>query len=103
MHVKKGDLVYVNAGKDRGKTGKVLRVIPERDRVVVERINLVKRHERATQRNRQGGIIEREASIHASNVQMLDGRTNKPARTRMQVDKDGKKVRVAVKSGTVFA
>ena len=66
-HVRKGDTVMVVAGKERGKKGKVLRVIPEKGRVVVERLNLIKKHQKPTQKIRQGGIIEREGAIHLSN------------------------------------
>ena len=71
-HVRKGDTVMVVAGKERGKKGKVLRVIPEKGRVVVERLNMIKKHQRPTQKIRQGGIIEREGAIHLSNVMLVD-------------------------------
>ncbi len=71
-HVRKGDTVMVVAGKERGKKGKVLRVIPEKGRVVVERINMIKKHQKPTQKIRQGGIIEREGAIHLSNVMLVD-------------------------------
>lgn len=100
--IKKGDLVVVIAGKDKKKTGKVKAVLPGEDRVIVERINLVKKHQRPTRQNPAGGIVEMEAPIHISNVQLLDGKTNRPTRVRTGTNKDGKKVRVAVKSGTVF-
>ncbi len=67
-HVKKGDTVLVLAGADKGKTGRVLRVIPDKDKVVVEGVNMIKRHTRPTQRNPKGGIVEKEAPIHISNV-----------------------------------
>ena len=67
-HVKKGDTVLVLSGADRGKSGRVLRVIPEKDRVVVEGVNIIKRHSRPTQKNPKGGIVEKEAPIHISNV-----------------------------------
>ena len=102
MHVRKDDLVVVITGKDRGKQGKVLRVIPEEGRVIVERVNLVHRHTRPTQKNRQGGIVEKEAPIAISNVMLVDGRTGKGTRTKHGEGKGGKKVRVAVKTGTVF-
>ena len=70
-HVRKGDTVMVVAGKERGKRGRVLRVIPEKNRVVVERVNMIKKHQRPTQRIRQGGIIEREGPIHISNVKAV--------------------------------
>jgi large subunit ribosomal protein L24 len=102
MHVKKGDLVVVIAGKNTGKTGKVKRVMPERQKVIVEGVNMVKKHQRPTRTNPSGGIVEMEAPIHVSNVLLLDGKTNRPTRTRHGTNKDGKKVRVAVKTGTVF-
>ena len=71
-HVRKGDTVVVVAGKERGKRGRVLRVIPDKNRVVVERINMIKKHQRPTQKLRQGGIIEREGAIHLSNVMLVD-------------------------------
>ncbi|HKW92598.1 MAG TPA: 50S ribosomal protein L24 [Methylomirabilota bacterium] len=101
-HVRKGDTVMVVAGKERGKKGKVLRVIPEKGRVVVERINLIKKHQRPTQKVRQGGIIEREGSIHLSNVMLVDPGSDKPTRVGMKALSDGKKVRVAKRSGEML-
>jgi large subunit ribosomal protein L24 len=101
-HVRRGDTVIVVAGKERGKRGRVLRVIPEKNRVIVERINMIKRHQRPTQRVRQGGIIEREGPIHLSNVMLLDPTSGKPTRVGMRALSDGKKVRVARKSGEII-
>ena len=101
-HVRKGDTVIVVAGKERGKKGKVLRVIPEKGRVVVERINMIKKHQRPTQKIRQGGIIEREGAIHLSNVMLVDPGSNKPTRVGMKALSDGKKVRVARRSGEML-
>jgi large subunit ribosomal protein L24 len=101
-HVRKGDTVMVVAGKERGKKGKVLRVIPEKGRVVVERLNLVKKHQKPTQKVRQGGIIEREGSIHLSNVMLVDPASDKPTRVGMKALSDGKKVRVARRSGEML-
>ena len=101
-HVRKGDTVVVVAGKERGKRGKVLRVIPEKGRVVVERINMVKKHQRPTQKVRQGGIIEREGAIHLSNVMLVDPSSDKPTRVGMKALSDGKKVRVARRSGEML-
>jgi large subunit ribosomal protein L24 len=101
-HVRKGDTVMVVAGKERGKKGKVLRVIPEKGRVVVERVNMIKKHQRPTQKVRQGGIIEREGSIHLSNVMLLDPNSDKPTRVGMRALADGKKVRVARRSGEML-
>ncbi|MGH7300476.1 MAG: 50S ribosomal protein L24 [Candidatus Rokuibacteriota bacterium] len=101
-HVRKGDTVVVVAGKERGKKGKVLRVIPDKGRVVVERINMVKKHQRPTQKVRQGGIIEREGPIHLSNVMLVDPNSDKPTRVGMKALSDGKKVRVAKRSGEML-
>ena len=101
-HVRKGDTVVVVAGKERGKRGRVLRVIPDKNRVVVERINMIKKHQRPTQKLRQGGIIEREGAIHLSNVMLVDPTSNKPTRIGMRELGDGKKVRVARKSGEII-
>ncbi|MBI1337137.1 MAG: 50S ribosomal protein L24 [Phycisphaera sp.] len=95
-HIRKGDQVIVTAGKDRGRIGTVLRVIPKDSKVVVQGINVKKRHMRPTQTNPQGGIIDKEMPLHWSNVSpAVDG---KPSRVRFQT-KDGKKVRVAVRGG----
>ena len=101
-HVRKGDTVIVVAGKDRGKRGRVLRVIPEKSRVVIERINMIKKHQRPTQKLRQGGIIEREGPIHLSNVMLVDPTSDRPTRIGMRALADGKKVRVARKSGEII-
>ena len=101
-HVRKGDTVMVVAGKERGKKGKVLRVIPEKGRVVVERLNMIKKHQKPTQKVRQGGIIEREGSIHLSNVMLIDPGSDKPTRVGMKALSDGKKVRVARRSGEML-
>ena len=101
-HVRKGDTVVVVAGKERGKRGRVLRVIPDKNRVVVERINMIKKHQRPTQKLRQGGIIEREGAIHLSNVMLVDPTSGKPTRIGMRELGDGKKVRVARKSGEII-
>ena len=97
--IRKGDTVVVISGKDAGKTGKVARVLPEVDRVVVEGVNLVKRHQKPTARNPSGGIIEREQAIHASKVMPVDPKTGKGTRVRFKTLESGKKIRIAVKSG----
>jgi large subunit ribosomal protein L24 len=102
IRVKKDDQVVVIAGKDKGARGRVLRVLREEDRVIVEGVNRVKRHTKPTPKNPAGGIIEKEAAIHVSNVMPLDTKTDKPTRVRFSDDKDGKKVRVAVKSGAAI-
>jgi large subunit ribosomal protein L24 len=101
-HVRKGDTVVVIAGKERGKRGKVLRVIPDKGRIIVERINMIKKHQRPTQKLRQGGIIEREGSLHISNVMLVDPRNDKPTRVGVRALSDGKKVRLARKSGEMI-
>ncbi len=98
-HVKKGDLVQVIAGNDRGKTGRVLRVIPDQDRVIVEGVNRRLRHVRPGRQNPQGGRVEKEMSIHISNVMPVSPSTNKSTRVRFDRRDDGSKVRVAVKGG----
>ncbi|RDI38998.1 50S ribosomal protein L24 [Falsibacillus pallidus] len=101
MHVKKGDKVMVITGKDKGKTGTVLAAFPKKDRVLVEGINIVKKHSKPSQANPQGGIISQEAAIHVSNVMPVDPKTNEPTRVGYKVE-DGKKVRVTKKSGEVL-
>ena len=98
LHIKKGDTVYVNAGNDKGKTGKVLTVIPAKDRVIVEGVNVVSKHTKPNAKQPQGGIVKQEAGIHVSNVQLIDPAQNKPTRGGYKVV-DGKKVRYAKKSG----
>ncbi|MBD3218715.1 MAG: 50S ribosomal protein L24 [candidate division Zixibacteria bacterium] len=106
MRIKKGDQVKVISGKNKGKIGKVLRVIPGTNRVLVEGVNLIYRHSRPTQRNPKGGIVEKEAPIDASNVMLFDTRSNKPTRVNYRVledpDKKAKnKVRISNKSGEI--
>jgi large subunit ribosomal protein L24 len=96
--LRKGDLVVVISGKDKGKQGKVARLLVDVDRVVVEGINLVKRHMRPTPKNPQGGILEREQPIASSKVMPVDPQTGKGTRVRMKTDDKGNKVRIA-KSG----
>lgn len=98
MHVKKGDKVQVISGKDKGKQGVILEAFPKKDRVLVEGVNIVKKHSKPSQDNPQGGIITKEAAIHVSNVMPLDPKSGEPTRVGYQVV-DGKKVRVAKKSG----
>ena len=98
MHVKKGDKVKVISGKDKGKTGVILTAFPKKDRVLVEGVNIVKKHMKPNQANPQGGIVSQEAAIHVSNVMLIDPKTGEPTRVGYKVE-DGKKVRVAKKSG----
>lgn len=100
MHVKKGDKVRVMTGKDKGKTGVILAAYPKENRVLVEGVNIVKKHSKPSQANPQGGIISFEAPIHVSNVMPIDPKTGNPTRVGYK-EVDGKKVRVA-KSGEVL-
>ncbi|WP_223703221.1 50S ribosomal protein L24 [Sutcliffiella deserti] len=102
MHVKKGDKVQVISGKDKGKQGVILESFPKKDRVLVEGVNIVKKHAKPSQENPQGGIINREAPIHVSNVMPLDPKSGEPTRVGYKVV-DGTKVRVAKKSGETFS
>lgn len=101
LHVKKGDRVVVIAGKDKGKRGEVILALPKENRVVVQGVNMVKRHQRPTQ-NSAGGIIEKEAAIHVSNVAHIDPKTDLPTRVGFKVLEDGSKVRIARRSGEVI-
>ena len=96
--IKKGDNVIVIAGNDKGKTGKVLTVIPEKNRVIVEGVAMVSKHTKPNAKAPQGGIIKQEASINVSNVALVDPKSGKATRVGFEV-KDGKKVRIAKKSG----
>ncbi len=98
MHVKKGDNVVVISGKDKGKQGTILEAYPKKNRVLVEGVNIVKKHSKPSQVNPQGGIISREAAIHVSNVMPLDPKSGKPTRVGYKIE-NGKKVRVAKISG----
>ncbi len=102
FHIKKNDLVMVIAGKERGKSGRVLRILPEKERVIVEKINFVKRHTRPHGRQRQGGILEKEAPLHISNVMLLCEKCNKPVRIGHRMIEEGKKVRFCRKCGELF-
>ena len=99
LHVTKGDTVKVLRGDDKGHVGKVTRVYRKTGRVVVEGANFVKRHRKARTAEEQGGIISFEAPIHASNVMLLDPKSDEPTRTRRRIDTDGTKERISVKSG----
>ena len=91
MKIKKGDMVKIISGNDKGKTGRIIKVFPSKDRIVVEGINVVKKHSRPSQENPQGGIIEKELSIHASNAMYLNG--NKPTKIGIKRIKDSNKTR----------
>ena len=96
--IKRDDQVMVIAGKDKGQAGKVMKVLKGGERVIVEKLNMVKRHTRPSQQNPQGGRLEREAAVHISNVALYDEKEQKGTRTRYRVE-DGKKIRVSVRSG----
>jgi large subunit ribosomal protein L24 len=96
--IRKNDNVTVMTGKDRGKQGRVLKVLPEKNRVIVEGVNVIKRHTKPS-RTDSGGIIEREAAIHVSNVALLDPKSDKPTKIGFRFLEDGRKVRIARASG----
>jgi large subunit ribosomal protein L24 len=99
LHVTKGDTVRVVRGDDKGKEGKIIRVYLKTGRVVVEGVNIVKRHRRARRAEEQSGIVDFPAPIHSSNVMLLDPKSGAPTRTSRRIDDDGTKERIAVKSG----
>jgi len=102
LHVKKDDTVMVITGKDKGKKGRVIAAYPRENRVLVEGVNMVKKHQKPNQQNPQGGILNQEAKIHVSNVMLLDPKSGEPTRVGYKVLDNGKKVRVAKKSGEVI-
>ena len=107
MKIKKGDQVKVISGKHKGKIGKVLRVFPESNRILVEGVNLIYRHTRPSQKNTKGGIVEKEGTINASNVMLYDTRSNTPTRVGYRIIKDEdkkivNKVRISNKSGEII-
>jgi large subunit ribosomal protein L24 len=97
--IRKGDKVVVISGKDRGSSGEVLRVLPQKSKVLVAGVNVITKHVKPTRQNQRGGIERREAPIHISNVMIADPRDGEPTRVRIQTLEGGRKVRVAVKSG----
>ena len=99
VHVVKGDTVRVVRGEDKGKEGKILHVYRKTGRVMVEGVNIVKRHRRARTADEQSAIVEMPAPVHASNVMLVDPKGGTPTRTRVRVDEDGTKERISVKSG----
>lgn len=99
LHIKKGDTVYVNAGEDKGKTGKVTKVLVDKQRAVVEGINIVSKSQKPNAKNPQGGIVKIEAPIHISNLNVVDPKTGKPTRIGRRKNDEGKLVRFAKKSG----
>lgn len=99
LHIKKGDTVYVNAGNDKGQQGKVLEVIVDKNRAIVEGVNMVSKHTKPNAANPQGGIVKQEAAIHISNLQPLDPKSGKATRVGRRANAEGKLVRYAKKSG----
>ncbi|WP_129409942.1 50S ribosomal protein L24 [Marinitoga lauensis] len=102
MKVKKGDLVKVISGKDKGKEGRVLRVIPKLNKVIVENVNIVKKHQRPTQQLREGGIIEQPSPIHASKVMVVCPSCGKPTRVGYRFLEEGRKVRICRKCNEII-
>tara|TARA_Y100000590_G_scaffold453007_1_gene597247 strand:- start:769 stop:1074 length:306 start_codon:yes stop_codon:yes gene_type:complete len=100
MKIKKGDSVQIISGNDAGKTGRVIKVFPSQEKVIVEGLNMVKKHARPTQENPQGGIMEKEAAIHVSNVMLVLG--NQPTKIGFRILDDGRKVKFSKKSGEVI-
>ena len=99
LHIKKGDTVYVNAGESKGKTGRVLKVLVEKQRAIVEGVNMVSKSTKPSAKNPQGGIVEQEAPIHVSNLQLIDPKSGKPTRIGRRKNDEGKTVRYSKKSG----
>jgi len=101
LSIRRNDTVVVISGKEKGKRGKVLVVLPEKQRIIVERVNFIKRHQRPTQKVRQGGIIEREASLHVSNVMLVCGKCDRPTRVGHQGLANGRRARVCRRCGEI--
>ena len=99
IHIKKGDTVYVNSGDDRGKTGRVLQVIPAKHRAVVEGVNIITKATKPTAKYPQGGLIKMEAPVHISNLNLIDPKSGKPTRIGTRRDEKGRKVRFSKRSG----
>lgn len=99
LHIKKGDMVYVNAGENKRLKGKVLRVLVDKQRAIVEGINMVSKSQKPSAKNPQGGIVKQEAPIHISNLNLVDPKSGKPTRIGRKRNADGKLVRYAKKSG----
>ena len=99
LHIKKGDTVYVNTGENRGATGKVLKVFVDKQRAIVEGVNMVSKSRKPDAKRPQGGIIKQEASIHISNLNVVDPKTGKPTRIGRKLNEEGKLVRYSKKSG----
>lgn len=102
LHIKKNDTVIVLTGEDKKKTGKVLKVLVDKNRAIVEGINIVSKSTKPSAQNPQGGIVKQEASIHISNLSLIDPKSGKPTRVGIQKNEDGTKVRVSKRSGEVI-
>jgi len=100
--LKKDDVVMVIAGKEKGKSGRILKLLPKKNRVIVEKVNIIKRHTKPTRQMPQGGVLEKEGSIHVSNVMIICHRCNVPVRIGKRIMEDGSKVRVCRKCGEVL-
>lgn len=99
LHIKKGDIVYVNSGEDRGKKGRVLEVLIDKNRAIVEGVNIISKHTKPNAKSPQGGIEKKEASVHISNLNLVDPKTGSPTRIGRKENSKGKLVRYAKKSG----
>jgi len=99
LHIKKGDTVVVLSGNDKGQKGRVLEVIRKTDRAIVEGVNMIKKHTKPNAETPQGGIVEKEAPVHISNLMLVDPKTGQPTRTGKKLNDDGKLVRISKKSG----
>jgi large subunit ribosomal protein L24 len=99
LHIKKGDTVYVNAGEDKGKTGRVLKVLVKEERAIVEGVNMVSKSTKPNAKSPQGGIVKKEASVHISNLNLLDPKSGKPTRIGRRKNSEGVTVRYSKKSG----
>ena len=99
LHIRKGDMVEVISGVDAGKRGRVLKVLPQKDRALVEGVNFIKRHTKPSTKNQQGGIIEKESPLHAAKLMLVDPQTEERTRIRRKRLDDGSYIRVATKSG----
>ena len=102
LHIKKNDTVIVLTGEDKNKTGKVLKVLVDKNRAIVEGVNIVSKSTKPSAQNPQGGIVKQEASIHISNLSLIDPKSGKPTRVGIQKNEDGIKVRVSKRSGEVI-
>ncbi len=102
LHIKKNDTVIVLTGEDKNKTGKVLKVLVDKNRAIVEGVNIVSKSTKPSAQNPQGGIVKQEASIHISNLSLIDPKSGKPTRVGIQKNEDGTKVRVSKRSGEVI-